>query len=99
MNNTIDFRFMGGVTVEPIQVYGKEGCTMCQKAKEKLSLMGFDYESRSLEEHIDHHEGWRDDNTIDLMASYALYDSLPIIEVNGQYYDYPTAMKTLKKNS
>lgn len=80
-----------------VHVYGKNGCKICESAKEKLSLMGVEFGVQNLDEKIAPHDGWRDDKTLDLMASYAMFDTLPLIEVDGVVYDYPGAMRALKQ--
>lgn len=88
-----------------IKVYSKPGCGICESAKKKIKLMGFDYEEHNLEYHINHHEGWKESGATDLMSHCAFEGDpnhqLPTIEIieNGksQYFDYPSAMRYLKK--
>ena len=80
-----------------ITVYGKIDCKMCSSAKEKLLLMGHEFESKDLESSIAPTEGWRDDETVDVLAGYTLKDqAVPLIRVNGLFYTYPEAMRFLK---
>jgi len=87
-----------------ITVYSKEKCGKCEAAKEKLEKMGFEYTVEDLEKASEHHEGWRDDGTINLMAAMVLLtptgdpkDALPKIRIGKEYFDYSGAMKELKR--
>jgi len=80
-----------------IAVFGKKNCGICDAAKDKLNKMGLDYEAHELADYTTHHDGWRDDDSAGLLASYLMMDKLPIIRINEKYHDYPGAMKRLKK--
>ncbi len=82
-----------------IQVYSKPGCGKCEAAKDKLKRMGFEYNEHNLYYHIQHHEGWREDGSVEAMAAHTLLDTLPIFNVDGAFMDYPGAMRELKKLS
>ncbi|MDR1535527.1 MAG: glutaredoxin [Planctomycetota bacterium] len=79
-----------------IEVYSKPGCGKCAAAKSKLNLMGLDYAEHNLEYHVKLHEGWRLDGSADVMAAHTLLDTLPIFRLDGEFCDYPTAMRKLK---
>ena len=79
-----------------IKVYGKPGCGLCEAAKDKLKKMGLMYEALNLSDFTELHDGWREDNSCDVLAAYMLIDKLPVVEINGQYMDYPSAMRQLK---
>ncbi len=80
-----------------IHIFSKDGCGKCEAAKDKLKKMGFDYKEHNLEYHVEHHEGWRDDGSVDVMAAHSLMDTLPLFQVNDDFLDYPSAMRKLKK--
>ncbi len=80
-----------------IQVYGKQGCGICESAKSKLERLGFPYQAHDLEQFTEPHEGWRDDKSVDILVAYTLNDQrLPLIRIDDEYHDYPSAMKRLK---
>ena len=80
-----------------IVLYSKPDCTICSRAKEKLELMKLPYETKDLKECIEHHEGWQKDNTHKLLAFFTQNNQrAPVIEIDGEYYDYPGAMQKLK---
>lgn len=85
-----------------IIIYGKPTCKKCQKAKEKLERMGLPYTAKNLSEMVAWHEGWRDDNSVAILAcSTLLNGDMPIIEIqNGgperKCYSYSQAIKVLK---
>lgn len=85
---------MNGVKV---RVYGKENCSLCDAAKDKLHKMGIHFETHNLQYHVDYHDGWRGDRSRQVTAAHSHIDKLPLIEINGDYYDYPGAMKVLKR--
>jgi glutaredoxin len=82
-----------------VKVYGKTGCGLCEAAKEKLKRMGLRYEALNLGDFTELHDGWRDDNSCEVLAAYMLLDKMPILEINGQYMDYPSAMRQLKRGT
>ncbi len=79
-----------------INVYSKPGCGKCAAAKSKLDRMGLPYTERNLEYYVNLHEGWRNDGSADVMAAHTLLDSLPILQLNDEFHDYPSAMRKLK---
>jgi glutaredoxin len=80
-----------------IKIYGKPGCGKCNAAKEKLKLLGLDFESCNLAEYIVWHENWRNDESVAVLAFYAFHNNhMPIISIDGELYEYAGAMKVLK---
>jgi glutaredoxin len=80
-----------------IKVYGKPGCGLCEAAKEKFRMMGLTYESFNLADYTEYHEGWRNDRSCEIMAAYRLLEKMPVVEVDGEYLDYPSAIRRLKE--
>ena len=81
-----------------IEVYSKEGCAICKAAKQKLERMGLPFESRDITATIEPHDGWREDGSVEVLAAYAMIDShLPVIRIDGEFTDYPGAMRRLKE--
>lgn len=80
-----------------VQVYGKDGCKLCDAAKQKLQLMGVEFTSHDLSRYIEHHEGWREDESVELLAAYSMMDGrIPLIRIGSRYHDYPGAIRCLK---
>lgn len=80
-----------------VVVYSKKGCGICQKAKEKLSMFGLDYDEKELNSLIQPHQGWEKDESVELLAAYLFHGSrLPVIRLGEEYHDYPSAMKRLR---
>ena len=82
-----------------IKVYGKPDCGLCEAAKDKLKKMGLEYEALNLGDFTELHDGWREDKSCEVLAAYMLLDKLPVVEINGQYMDYPSAMRQLKNRA
>ena len=86
-----------------INIYGKEGCKLCEAAKQKLALLGKVYVEHNLEWHITLHEGWREDGSVPLQAfcQHVADDHIPmpIIEIDGKHYTYSQAMRKLKNDN
>jgi len=80
-----------------VAIYGKEGCERCEKAKEKMEILGIPYSVHSAEYHTTPHEGWKTDGSIDVLAASVMDESLPLIRVGGQVLGYAEAMRALKK--
>ena len=79
-----------------IRIYSKDGCKKCEAAKGKLTRMGFPYEEHDLEYHVEPHDGWRDDGSVAVMAAHSMMDTLPLIQLDEDFHDYPSAMRKLK---
>ena len=80
-----------------VRVYGKDKCALCDAAKGKLCLMGIPYEFRQLADYIKPHDGWRDDESVEVLACYSDIDTMPVITVDGRAMSYPVAMGLLKR--
>jgi len=81
-----------------IDVYSKEGCGICEAAKDKLNKLGLPFESHDIESTVKPHEGWRQDGSTEVLAMYAMIDNhLPVIRIDGECTDYATAMRRLNK--
>ena len=80
-----------------IRVYGKVGCGLCIAAKQKLAKLNKPYEDCELEHFTKHHEGWREDGSVEVLAAYSEKKAMPLIQIDGVFYDYPGAMSKLKK--
>ncbi|MHC4872115.1 MAG: glutaredoxin family protein [Planctomycetota bacterium] len=79
-----------------VHVYSKDGCGKCEAAKDKLNRMGLSYEEHDLAYHVSHHDGWRDDGSVDVLAAHAEMDTMPLLRVGESFLDYSGAMKVLK---
>lgn len=81
-----------------VQIYGKPGCQICEVAKEKMRLLQVEFEFRNIEKALELHDGWRTDGSVAVMAAYHSHNlALPIIFIDGVDYNYPGAMKELKR--
>ena len=81
-----------------IIVYSKKGCEICQRAKEKLGLAGLPFQEKDIEAMLEPHDGWEFDESVELLAAYSyLGNRLPVLRINGEYHDYPSAMRRLKE--
>ncbi|MFA5324309.1 MAG: glutaredoxin domain-containing protein [Smithella sp.] len=80
-----------------IKIYGKPGCGKCEAAKEKLKLLGLEFESCNLSDFVVWHENWRQDESVTVLAFYSkIHNHMPIISIDGELYEYEGAMKVLK---
>ena len=78
-------------------VYSKENCGKCEDAKDKLkNYFKIDFEERKAHDYIKWNKGWKENNSVNVMACYADIETLPIIEINGECMAYNQAMKLLK---
>lgn len=86
-----------------IRVYGKPGCGMCEKAKEKLEYMELPYEFVDATPMIEaaakgDNPNWRNDDSVTIMAAYQLYYTLPLIRfADEDPVDYPEAMRRCRE--
>lgn len=88
-----------------VRVYGRKGCGSCDRTKQKLNEMGVRYESRDIDRYSQVHEGWRTDGSVELLVHLQFVDmeklvgghvALPIIEIDGTFYDKKGAMIEFK---
>lgn len=81
-----------------VNVYGRlDGkCSLCEAAKEKLHLLGVKFTAYELSDFTKLHDGWRDDESVEVTATYNEIDTYPVIVIDGKGMSYSQAMKTLK---
>ena len=77
-----------------IVVFGKKNCKLCEAAKEKLNIMGYDFSFVDLEDPTDFRNKG---GILDAMVEYQLNETLPWIRIEESLFSYPEAMKILKK--
>jgi len=82
-----------------VNVYGKldGSCGLCESAKDKLSRMGVPFSCFELADYTEFHEGWRNDESVQVLACYSDIDTFPVITVDGKAMSYPEAMKLIKR--
>lgn len=80
-----------------LTVYGKDNCGLCEAAKDKLRKMDVPFESKNIEDHTEHHDGWREDHSCEILAAYMLLDTLPVIKDGSDYVSYPQLMRRMKR--
>lgn len=80
-----------------IIVYGKQGCKLCDAAKEKLEKLSLPFRFIDLQQIADGEPcAWRTEGATDAMAMYQHIATLPVIAVDGTCLTYPEAMRNLK---
>ena len=75
-------------------------CKICNKAKEKLELLGVKYKVESLEKHNEFHDNWRQERSWEVKAAsegYGDEKNVPLMRVEGDVYNYPEGMGVLRK--
>lgn len=80
-----------------IRIFSKPGCGKCEAAKEKCERLGVAFTVCSLEHAVTWHEEWRTDGSVEVLAAHSMLSTLPLIEIDGTFHDYPSAMRELKK--
>ena len=79
-------------------VFGKADCEICQAATQKLTLLGIPNDKEEINRFLVPHEGWRTDGSAEIMSAYDMFDQkLPVIRLNGEFFDYPGAMRRAKE--
>ena len=93
-------RLLRSPPVPEIDLYGKQGCKLCKAAAEKLELLGFDFKKHEVAGYLDHHEGWKDDGSVEVSSAYYMHDQkLPIIRIGHEFYTYAGAMRKLRRDT
>jgi len=56
-----------------------------------------EYDEKSYQYYVTYHDGWRRDGSVDVMAAKCYYgdDAVPLIQHNGQIYDYAGFAKAM----
>ena len=82
-----------------VNVYGKldGSCGLCEAAKDKLMKMEIPFKSFELSDMVAYHDGWRDDESVEVLACYSDIDTFPVITIDGKAMSYPEAMRKLKR--
>ncbi len=81
-----------------VAVYGHENCDKCNVAKATLTRMEIPFTVYYIDDIAVLHEGWRDDYSIQVLASYHRgRETLPVIRIDAECMSYPMAVKQLKK--
>jgi glutaredoxin len=83
-------------TFGDVIVYGREQCKLCVAAKDKLQMMEVPFRFELIDTYIAYHEGWREDHSVEILATYRLHETLPVIKIDGLFLSYPLAIKHLK---
>jgi len=80
-----------------VTVYGKDNCKFCSLAKDKLQMMEVPFRFEQIAPYTDHHEGWRTDRSVEILAAYRMHETLPIIHIDGLFLTYPETMRYIKQ--
>lgn len=80
-----------------VELFGKAGCAICAAAEEKLGLLKVKFFKRNAQRYLDHHEGWKIDGSLEFSSAYFMMDQkLPILKIDGEFFNYPGGMRRLK---
>jgi hypothetical protein len=81
-----------------IDIYGRDTCDVCNRFKKRVSDMGFKYNSHNIDEKINHHEGWKTDGSIEVLAAmHCINDShLPVAKIDGKFMNFSSSINFLK---
>jgi len=89
---------MGSTKYGEITVFGKKNCGLCEAAKDKLRMLELPFNFVDIGPLAEHHEGWRNDGSIEALAANAIFDGhLPIIKMGKKLHTYPQAMRIIKE--
>lgn len=84
-----------------IKVYGKPGCVMCDKAKDKLARLGLAFEFVDVSGIQD---SWRETDGVEFLTEKTWREDdgkpeLPLLLIDGKWHNYPEAMKNVRATS
>lgn len=84
-----------------ITIYGKPGCEMCQKAKDKLTALNLKFDFVDVSNWIDTGE-WRRKGAVGFMVEKTLREDngrpeLPLVRIENRWFDYPEAMSEVRR--
>lgn len=96
---------MAAANTHTVTLYTLPKCGKCDSAKEKIEILKkkgveVEYEVKPYEKYINHHDGWKNDESIDVLTARHYYGehAVPLIRCDGHMYDYPGFMKVIKKS-
>lgn len=80
-----------------IILYGKEDCSLCDAAKDKLHRMGLDFDFRNFDNVASIDNPDKKERRL-VMVAWSFYETLPILDIGELVLkNYPEAMKALKR--
>ena len=81
-----------------INIWGREGCGICKRFMKRLDDMGFLYNKHDIDKKIVHHDGWKSDGSVSVLAAMHCYNNSypPVIEINGIFMSFAGAINFLK---
>lgn len=88
---------MNASTIPAVVVFGKKNCPNCEEFKDFLSESKVPFRDQSVEYHTEYHDGWREDESVDVVAAYHLIEDLPVVKVGNQYLTSDAARDTIQK--
>jgi arsenate reductase-like glutaredoxin family protein len=82
-----------------ITLYSKKNCAMCDSAKDKLRRLGLAFSFVNVTEL----DNWRNDARVDFTVEKTWREDngkpeLPLLSIDGKWYDYPEAMAVIRKS-
>lgn len=81
-----------------IDIYGRETCDVCKRFKKRVSDMGFEYNSHNIDEKINHHDGWKNDGSVEILAAmHSINDGYPpVTKIDGKFMSFSASINFLK---
>ena len=80
-----------------IEVFGKENCPNCEDLKEFLDAHQVPHTEHSMDYHGVWHQNWREDGSVDALAAYQYSPALPLVKIDGVFYDSEKAKTILEQ--
>jgi len=80
-----------------VEVFSKEHCPNCEDLKEFLQERQIPHREHSMDYHGVWHEGWRDDGSVDALAFYQCTPVLPLVKIDGAFYNANKAREILEQ--
>lgn len=81
-----------------IDIWGREGCGICKRFIERVEKMGFAYYKHDIDKYIVLHDNWRDDHSVEILASMHLHGNSypPVVAINKEFMTFAGAINLLK---
>lgn len=80
-----------------IEVFGKDNCPNCEDLTEFLQERHIPHKEHSMDYHGVWHPNWREDGSVEALAAYQYSPSLPLVSIDGVFYDADKAKTIIEQ--
>lgn len=81
-----------------IDIWGRDNCDVCKRFIKRVMDMGFSYILHNIDHYIVLHDGWRNDQSVEVLAAmHCLGNSYPpVVAIDSKFMTFAGALNFLK---